>query len=127
MKKTPLFKVILTAAVLGTAGLSMATVAIAPAFADIASAKALVDAAKTKGIVGEQNNGYLGFVSAGDAALKAAVEEINAGRRDVFAQAAAKNGVSVEVAGQAAFTASIQPKVKSGEYYQDATGAWVKK
>lgn len=127
MKKTPLFKALLTAAVLGSAGLVMGAVVIAPAFADIASSKALVDAAKAKGIVGEQSNGYLGFVTSGDTALKAAVDEINAGRRDVFAQAAAKNGVSVEVAGQAAFSASIQPRVKSGEYYQDASGGWVKK
>jgi uncharacterized protein YdbL (DUF1318 family) len=127
MKKTPLFKAILTAAVLSSAGVATGALIMAPAFADIASSKAQVDAAKAKGIVGEQNNGYLGFVTSGDAGLKAAVEEINAGRRDVFAQAAAKNGVSVEVAGQAAFAASIQPKVKSGEYYQDASGAWVKK
>ena len=127
MKKTPLFKAILTATVLGSTTMALGVFVVAPAMADVAASKAQVDAAKAKGIVGEQNDGFLGFVTSGDSALKAAVDEINAGRRDVFAQAAAKNGVSVEVAGQAAFSSSILPKVKAGEYYQNAAGAWVKK
>ncbi len=120
--KSALLAVMLASATMGAA------VLVTPAIADVASSKTLVDAAKAKGIVGEQNNGYLGYVTAtSDAALKAAVTEINAGRRDVFAQAAAKNGVAVEAAGVSAYANSILPKVKSGEYYQDGTGAWIKK
>lgn len=95
--------------------------------ADIAAAKAAVDAAKAEGVVGEQADGTLGFVKPGDAALKAAVAEINAGRLEVYRQAAAKNAVTVEAAGAAAFQSVILGKVRIGEYYRPAGGAWVRK
>lgn len=97
------------------------------AHADIAAAKAAVDAAKAAGIVGEQADGTLGFVKAGDNDLKGAVAEINAGRLEVYRQAAAKNGVTVEAAGAAAFQSVILSKVKIGEYYKPAGGTWVRK
>ena len=40
------------------------------AHADIAAAKATVDAAKLDGVVGEQSDGYLGFVKGGSDAIK---------------------------------------------------------
>jgi len=97
------------------------------AFADTAAAKAQVDAAKAAGVVGEQNDGFLGFVKPGDAATRAAVAEINAGRRQVYAQTAAKNGVPLEAAGAATFKAVVQGLLKPGEYYQNAGGSWVQK
>ncbi len=49
------------------------------AHADTASAKIAVDAAKSQGLVGEQSDGFLGLVTgSADAAVKAAVAEINA-------------------------------------------------
>ncbi len=120
-------KALIAAMVIGSAAVSAAMIAT-PAAADIAASKALVDAAKAKGTVGERANGYLGFVStASDAALKAAVDEINAGRHDVYAQAAAKNNVSIDAAGQSAFTNVIFPKLPAGDYYENGQGAWVKK
>ncbi|MFT4074189.1 MAG: YdbL family protein [Asticcacaulis sp.] len=128
MKKTSLLKAAAAALALATSAVAVSAVMTQPAVADVAGSKALVDAAKAKGTVGERNNGYLGFVSgAGDAATKAAVDEINAGRSSVYGQAAAKNGVSPEAAGISAFANVIQPKLKAGEYYQDASGNWVKK
>jgi len=122
-----LLKAFLAAAVIGSATAS-ATMIATPAVADIAASKALVDAAKAKGAVGERANGYLGFVTtSSDAALKAAVDEINAGRHDVYAQAAAKNNVSIDAAGQSAFANVIFPKLPAGQYYENAAGAWVKK
>ncbi|HSS13593.1 MAG TPA: DUF1318 domain-containing protein, partial [Rhizomicrobium sp.] len=74
----------------------------APAFADLASDKAVVLAAKAAGTVGEQADGYLGFVNgSADAAVTAAVNEINAGRRAVYTQTASKSGVTPDAAGQA--------------------------
>ena len=120
-------KAIMAAALIGSATASVAMIAT-PASADLVASKALVDAAKAKGIVGEKANGYLGFVTAAaDAGLKAAVDEINAGRHDVYAQAAAKNGVSADAAGQSAFSNVIFPKLPAGEFYQNAAGAWVQK
>lgn len=97
------------------------------AHADVAAAKATVDAAKLDGVVGEQSDGYLGFVKAGSDAIKGAVAEINAGRAQVYAQAAAKNGVTPEAAGAAAFQSVVMGKLKPGEFYKPAGGGWVRK
>lgn len=91
-------------------------------------AKARVDSAKAAGIVGEQADGFLGFVTgAADPAIKSAVAEINAGRAQLYREAAAKNGVSPEAAGAAAFSTVVQAKLKPGEYYRPAGGGWVRK
>ena len=128
MKKIHMFKAVLAATLIGTSVIATGAMIAAPAFADVAASKAAVDAAKAQGIVGEANTGFLAFVSgSGDASLTAAVAEINAGRRDVYGQAAAKNGVSIEAAAGSAYTNIIMPKVNPGEYYQDANGAWVRK
>ncbi len=128
MKKLSVLKAVFAAAALGSAAVTIAAIATPAAAFDLAADKAKVDAAKASGIVGEKADGYLGFVSSSsDAGLKAAVDEINAGRHDVYAQAAAKNGVSVDAAGQSAFASVISAKLKPGEYYQDASGAWAKK
>ena len=59
--------------------------------AQSASTKATVDAAKSAGIVGEQADGFLGFVTGdADPAVKAAVAETNAGRAEIYQQAAAR-------------------------------------
>lgn len=99
------------------------------AYADSAASKAAVDAAKAQGVVGEQSDGFLGFVNAGaaNAELRAAVAEINAGRRQLYSQAATQNGVSPAAAGASAFRSVVQGRLKAGEYYQNAGGAWVQK
>ena len=127
MKSTNIFKALMTAAALTVTGLSIAAVLVTPASADIASSKIVVDAAKKAGKVGEQTDGFLGIIGSADSATAAAVAEINAGRKDVYGQAAAKNGVSIVAAGQSAFVNVILPRLQSGEYYQDASGAWVRK
>ncbi|MFP1130982.1 YdbL family protein [Asticcacaulis sp. W401b] len=125
MKKT-LFS-ILSAVVVSSAVLTAGIALNAPAYAQSA-AKATVDAAKAAGTVGEQSDGYLGLVKdSADAATKAAVDEINAGRARVYAEAAAKNGVSPAAAGASAYTNVIFPKVKAGEYYKDDSGNWKRK
>lgn len=97
-----------------------------PAFADLASDKATVDAAKAAGKVGEQADGYLGIVGGADAATNAAVKNINAGRRDVYNQTASKSGVSPDVAGQAT-GAQLIAKTPAGQYIKPLGGSWTKK
>src|SRR3569832_783872 len=98
-----------------------------PAFADLASDKAAVDAAKAAGTVGEQADGYLGFVSGGgDAGLTAAVNEINSGRASVYAQTAAKSGTTRDAAGQAT-GAQLIAKTPGGQYIKPLGGSWTKK
>lgn len=109
---------------LGCAAVGLAGVAIA----QTSEAKARVDSAKAAGIVGEQGDGFLGFVTgAADPALRAAVGEINAGRAQLYREAAARNGVTPEAAGASAFQAVIKAKLKPGEYYKPNGGGWVKK
>ena len=55
---------------------------------------ALIDQAKSQGVVGEQADGYLGIVSGGDAALRSAVAEINTGRAAAYKDIAAQAGLS---------------------------------
>lgn len=119
---------ILAAAILGGAGVATVGLSAGAALAQTAQAKALVDAAKAKGVVGERNDGLLGFVvETADPALEAAVNEINAGRSQLYRQAAARNNVTVAAAGAAAFTEVVSTRLRSGEYYQSSTGAWVQK
>jgi len=97
-----------------------------PAFADLASDKAAVDAAKAAGTVGEQADGYLGIVSSADGTVTAAVNEINAGRRQVYTQTATKSGVTPDAAGQAT-GAQLIAKTPAGQYIKPLGGAWTKK
>jgi len=97
-----------------------------PAFADLAADKVTVDAAKAAGKVGEQADGYLGIVAGADGTITAAVNTINAGRREVYSQTAAKSGVTPDAAGQAT-GAQLIAKVPSGQYIKPLGGAWAKK
>ena len=98
-----------------------------PAFADLASDKAAVDAAKSAGTVGEQADGYLGFVNgSADPATTAAVSAINSGRRTVYAQTAAKSGTSADAAGQAT-GAQLIAKTPGGQFIKPLDGGWKKK
>lgn len=97
------------------------------AFADPASDKAAVDAAKVAGVVGEQGDGYLGFVGgSGNAALTSAMNNINNGRATVYAETASKSGVSRDAAGQAT-GAQLIARVPSGQYYKPLGGNWTRK
>jgi hypothetical protein len=99
----------------------------APAFADAASDKAAVDSAKAAGKVGEQADGYLGYVSgSADAATTAAVTSINAGRADIYASTAAKTGVTRDAAGQATGSQLIS-RLPAGQFFKPLEGAWTKK
>ena len=112
------------------AGAAAAVTIAGSALADTAQAKVLVDAAKAAGVVGEQSDGYLNFVRpSDDAALKAAVAEINAGRNKVYAAAAASagNGATAAAAGVSAFKQVIEPKIAPGQYYRKPDGSWARK
>lgn len=96
------------------------------ALAQSPAAKAAVDAGKSAGTVGEQADGYLGIVSGGDAALRAAVAEINTGRAAAYKDIAAKTGVTPDAAGQAT-AKQLYSKMAPGQYWKPLQGGWVKK
>src|SRR3954466_2082081 len=97
-----------------------------PAFADLAADKAIVDAAKAAGTVGEQADGYLGIVTHAHGTVTPAANEINAGRRQVYTQTATKSGVSPDAAGQAT-GAQLVAKVPAGQFFKPIGGAWTKR
>ena len=105
---------------------SLGAVALAPAFAQSAAAKAAVDAGKASGTVGEQADGYLGVVSGGDAALRAAIAEINTGRAAVYKDIAAKTGVTPDAAGQAT-AKQLYARLAPGQFWKPLDGGWTKK
>jgi len=115
-------------AVAALAGAPLAVTALStPAFADLAADKAAVDAAKAAGTVGEQGDGYLGLVSgSAPGNVTAAVNAINDGRRQVYAQTAGKTGVTPEAAGQAT-GAQLIAKAPAGQYIKPLGGDWTKK
>lgn len=95
--------------------------------ADLASAKATVTVAKEQGTVGEQADGYLGFVKGGvDSATHDAVSEINAGRAQVYRETAQKSGVTPEAAAEAAAKLIIE-RLPPGQYYRPLGGSWTRK
>lgn len=115
--------------ILGVGAAVLAALALpAVAVAQSAAAKAAVDSAKSAGIVGEQADGFLGFVTgAADPALRSAVGEINAGRAEVYRQAAAKSGATPAAAGASAFVNAVQPRLQPGQYYKPNGGGWTRK
>lgn len=113
---------------LALAAFTALTVTGGASFAQTAEEKATVDAAKARGEVGEQSDGFLGFVvTTVTPEVRAAVAEINAGRAEVYRQAAGRNNVSPAAAGVAAFETVIENRIQPGEYYRTPQGAWVRK
>jgi uncharacterized protein YdbL (DUF1318 family) len=98
-----------------------------PATAQTGAQKSAVDAAKAAGAVGEQGDGYLGFVTPStDPALAAAVAAINAGRRQVYQETAMKTNVSVDAAGQAT-AQQLFARLPAGQFFRPLNGNWTRK
>jgi uncharacterized protein YdbL (DUF1318 family) len=110
------------------AALAALGVAAGAAFAQTSEQKALIDAAKTRGVVGEQADGLLGFrTPSSDAALTQAVEVTNRGRREAYARTARDTGVTPEVAGARMFEGQLLPRISSGQWYRNDRGQWVQR
>jgi uncharacterized protein len=86
-----------------------------------------LDEAKAEGQVGERIDGYVGVVDAntpGD--VRAMVDEVNAERKQKYAQIAAERGTSVEAVAQIAGQKLIA-RAPSGQYVLGADGQWRQK
>ena len=89
------------------------------------AASAIIEQAKDQCIVGEQADGYLGFVPGGNASaeLRREVRDVNQQRKSIYADLARRNGVSIEVT--AALTAEkLLSQAQRGECIRDAQGNW---
>lgn len=85
-----------------------------------------VDKAMAAGIIGEQADGYLGFVrppTAAQADLQRRINEINIRRRGVFNDTAKETG---ETEDRVALLSALRQitKTPNGEYFQDITKTW---
>ncbi len=97
------------------------------ASAQTPAAKAAVDSAKAEGLVGEQADGFLGLVTgAASPDVKAAMDQINAGRANAYAEIATKTGVSPAAAGEAT-AQQLFSRLAPGAYYKPAGGPWMRK
>lgn len=85
-----------------------------------------LEGARAQGLVGDQADGYLGIVSAAGNGYAGQVAQVNAARRQEYAKVAQQQGTSVEAVG-AIFGAKLWQQTRSGEYFRDAGGHWVKK
>lgn len=80
---------------------------------------------KSKGIIGENNTGYLQFIG-GRREKEDIVQAENQDRRKVYESIAKKEGASIEQVGQRR-AQQIASKARKGEWLQNPTGKWYQK
>ena len=80
-------------------------------------------AARAAGQVGEQPDGYLGFVTTPTPAIRALVDDLNIKRKAKYTESAQSTGSTVQ---QFAFTSgcNLVASTKPGEKYQAPDGSW---
>jgi uncharacterized protein YdbL (DUF1318 family) len=109
--------------VLATAALAAAALAFAaPAMAqngDLASARA-------GGLIGEQADGYLGFVPGAQisADLRGRVDQNNMQRRQLYTRRANERNVSVNEMAAAVACEVFESRIAIGERYRNESGQW---
>ena len=84
-----------------------------------------LEEAKTKGLVGEKNTGYLGAVNPANPEAQALAEEINKKRRQAYQDIARRDGASMGTVESLAGEKAIE-KTKPGNYVEGPSG-WMKK
>ena len=83
-----------------------------------------LDTAKDTGLVGEQENGYLGAI-VDKADVLALITDINAKRKAKYMELASKNNITLEQVEKLAAQKAYQ-KTESGHYLRQ-DGEWIKK
>lgn len=127
MKKIILMTVSVIAGLAGSAMLLHDTgYAVAQAQEASASSKAIVEAAKARGEIGERIDGYLAAVTALSPDVKAAMDDINISRKVAYEKLADQRGLSIRVVAQLAGESLIQ-RAAAGEYVMGADGQWKQK
>ena len=114
-------------AVLAGAGI-VVTMVNPPVAQAQSSSKALVNQAKSQGLIGETVSGYLAPVDGATVSqgVRNAMNEINIGRKSVYTRLAREQNLSVEVV--AALTGEKQiAKAPAGRKVLDRSGKWRKK
>jgi uncharacterized protein YdbL (DUF1318 family) len=87
-----------------------------------------LEGAKAQGLVGEQQNGYIGLVTPNPAPdLKAMVDDVNLRRRSAYNAVVAQTPGATLSAVEKLAAAKLIAKTPSNQIVQDASGNWVKK
>lgn len=87
-----------------------------------------LDSAKAQGLIGEQQNGYVGLVTTSPSSdLKNLVDDINARRRAAYEKVAAQTAGAKLSDVEKLAAAKLIARTPSGQVVQDADGKWVKK
>ena len=86
-----------------------------------------LDAAKSQGLVGEKQNGYLGAISATPSAdVRQLIADINDKRRERYLSISKSNGTALAVVEKLAAQQAIA-KTDAGNYVEVTPGKWNKK
>jgi len=86
-----------------------------------------IRSAKTEGLVGEANTGFLAAVQTpASAEVRALIADVNKKRKAQFTNTAEKTGTTVVQVANRFYELAVQ-KTAPGNYYQDSGGRWKKK
>lgn len=104
------------------AALAAALALAAPALAQ----DSVISQARAQGLIGEQADGYLGFVPGAQisADLRGRVDQNNMQRRQLYARRANERGVSVNEMAAAVACEVFQSRIAIGEKYRNQAGQW---
>ncbi|MFQ6004802.1 MAG: YdbL family protein [Woeseia sp.] len=84
-----------------------------------------IQSAKTQGLVGEANTGYLAAVkSPASSEVRALIVDVNKKRRAKFEATASKTGTTVAQVANRFYELAVR-KTAAGHYYQDRSGRWI--
>ena len=87
---------------------------------------ASLGSAKSAGIIGEQANGYIGFVKSAPEDVKALVKSVNEKRKVRYKQIAISKKISLNDVAKIGGQKAIE-KTASGNYVKRAGEGWIKK
>ena len=92
-----------------------------------AAAAGSLQQAKAQGLIGERQDGYVGYVVKPAAEeIKVLVKSVNAKRRAKFQSTAKNNGLSMDDVAQLFFQRALKAS-KSGHFIQQQDGSWQQK
>jgi len=109
------------------AGIAAAAVALTATVAMAQAGDAALAQARANGLIGEQADGYLGFVPGASisADLRGRVDQNNIQRRQLYTRRATERSVSVnEMAAAVACEVFQRPRIAVGERYRNEAGQW---
>ncbi len=124
MSKKAIFTALFSALALTGTVASFSLMSAAPAVAQASEAKAIVDNAKSQGLIGETAGGYLAVIASAPRDVVNAMNEINIRRKSLYTKLARQQNIQIDVV--AAVTAEkIKDKAQSGEKFLDKEGNWI--